>query len=81
MKQLGPLLKAPIGDTKSEKDQQKKKLSVIKEDLKAARKLAVVETLKAYKLFSCFIVGEAQMQLDKIVQEMHSKYPWVGVNS
>ncbi len=45
----------------------KKNLSAIKEDLKATHKLAVAETLKAYKLFHFFIVGEAQMQWDKII--------------
>jgi len=33
-----------------------------------------------YKLFRCFIIGKVQMQWDKIVHEMHSKDPWVGVN-
>ena len=46
---------------KAEKDKQKKKLSTIKEDLKTDHKLAGVETLKAYELIHCFVVGEAQM--------------------
>ncbi len=74
------LLKAPEGKTKVEKDEQKKKLSAVKEDLKAASKLAVVETLKAYELLCCFVVGKAQTQWDKIMQEMHCKDPWIGVN-
>jgi hypothetical protein len=53
---------------------------MIKEDLKATRKLMVAATLKAYKLFPCFVIGEAQMQWDKIVHKMHSKDPWIGVN-
>jgi hypothetical protein len=53
---------------------------MIKEDLKATCKLVVVEILKAYKLFHCFVVGKAQMQWDKIVQEMHCKDPQIGVN-
>jgi hypothetical protein len=61
-KQLELLLKAPEGKTVAKKDEQRKKLSTIKEDLKAACKLAVAEILKAYKLFCCFVVGEAQMQ-------------------
>jgi hypothetical protein len=61
-KQLEPLLKAPEGKTKAKKDKQRKALSAIKEDLKAARKLVVAKTLKAYKLVCCFVVGEAQMQ-------------------
>jgi hypothetical protein len=56
-KQLELLLKAPKeGETKAEKDERRKKLSKIKDDLKAARKLAVAETLKAYKLFNCFVL-------------------------
>jgi hypothetical protein len=60
-KQLEPLLKAPEGKTKVEKDEQRNALSAIKEDLKAARELAVVETLKVYKLYCCFVVSKAQM--------------------
>jgi hypothetical protein len=56
------------------------KLSAIKDELKTACKLAGVETLKANKLICCIVVGKAQMQWDKIVQEMHTKVPWVGVN-
>jgi hypothetical protein len=75
-KHLGPSLKAPKeGKMKAEKDKQKKKLSTIKEDLKTDHKLAGVETLKAYELFHCFVVGEAQMQWDKTFQEMQSKDP------
>jgi hypothetical protein len=39
-----------------------------------------VETLKVYKLFHSFGFGKVQMQWDKIVHEMHSKDPWIGVN-
>jgi hypothetical protein len=39
-----------------------KKLSAIKEDLKTACKLVVAETLKAYELFRCFVVGKMQLQ-------------------
>ena len=46
-KQLELLIKAPEGKTKAEKDEQRKKLSMIKEDLKAACKIAVAEKLKA----------------------------------
>jgi hypothetical protein len=41
---------------------------------------AVAEALKAPKLFHCFVVGKVQMQWDKIVQEMHCKDPWIGMN-
>ncbi len=52
-KQIELLLKAPEGKTKTEKDEQRKALSTIKEDFKTACKLAVAETLNEYKLF-CF---------------------------
>jgi hypothetical protein len=47
------------GKTKAEKVEQKKKLFAIKDDLKAARKLAGVETLKVNKLLltSCSIAS------------------------
>jgi hypothetical protein len=80
-KQLELLLEALERKRNAEKYEQRKKLSAIKEDLKAACKLVVVETLKAYELFRCFVViGEVQTQWDKIVQEMHSKDPWIGMN-
>jgi hypothetical protein len=53
---------------------------VIKDVLKTARKLAVAETLKACELFNCFVVDEVQTQWDKIMQEMHCKDPWIGMN-
>jgi hypothetical protein len=42
--------------------------------------IAVEQAQKAYKLFRCFVLGEAQMQLDRIVNDMHTKNPWIGVN-
>jgi hypothetical protein len=74
-KQLEPLSKAPEGKTKAKKNEQRKKLFEIKEDLKAT-----AETLKVYKLFRCFVVGKVGVQWDKIVQEMHCKDPWIGMN-
>ncbi len=40
----------------------------------------VEQAQKAYKLFHCFIVGKVQTQWDRIVNEMHTKNPWVGIN-
>ncbi len=34
----------------------------------------------AYKLFRCFAVGKAQTQWDRIVNKMHTKNTWIGVN-
>jgi hypothetical protein len=36
--------------------------------------------VKAYKLFHVYFVSEARTQWDKVVQEMHTKDPWVTVN-
>ncbi len=65
---------------KAEKDEQRKKLSEIKNELKSAGKLTVAKTLKVYELFRSFIVGKARTKLDKIVHKMHSKDPWIGMN-
>jgi hypothetical protein len=58
-KQLKLLLEAPKdGETKAKNDEWKRKLCVIKEELTTTCKLARAETLKANKLFRCFVVGE-----------------------
>jgi hypothetical protein len=77
---LEPLLKAPEGKTKDEKDEQRKMLSAIKEDLKATCKIVVAETLKACKLFHCCVINKVGTQWDKTIHKMHSKDPWIGVN-
>jgi hypothetical protein len=64
----------------TEKEEQKKQASAIKEELETTHKFTGAETLKAYELFRCFIVGKVLTQSDKIVQEMHCKDPWVSVN-
>jgi hypothetical protein len=75
-KQLEPLHEASKdGTTKTGKDKQKKQASTLKEELKTTHEFAGVETLKAYELFCCFVVGEVQTQLDKIIQVMHCKTP------
>ncbi len=51
------------------------------ESLKAKKSLAVDQAQKAYELFRCFIVGKVQTQWDRIVNEMHTKNLWIGVNS
>jgi hypothetical protein len=79
-KELELLVKAPDDNTGSMKEERKKKLFNFKKTLKTKCNIAVVEALKVYKLFHCFIVGKVQLQLDKIVHEMHSKDPWVSVN-
>jgi hypothetical protein len=42
--------------------------------------VAVEKAQKAYELFRCFIIGKRQTNWDRIVNEMHTKNPRVGVN-
>ncbi len=37
-------------------------------------------TSQAYEMFCLFVVGDQQTHWDKIVQEMHTKDPWIGVD-
>ncbi len=60
--------------------QRKKKLNKLNKSLKAKKAIAVELTQKAYELFHCFVVGKAQTQWDRIVNEMHTKNPWIGMN-
>jgi hypothetical protein len=80
MRELQPLLNFPDDKTETPKEECKKKLLKYKKVLKTKRNFAIAEAQKAYELFCCFIVGKARMQWDKIVTEMHSKDPWIGVN-
>jgi hypothetical protein len=55
-------------------------LNEFKEILKAKKVTAIAETQKAYKMFCLFVVGNQQTHWDRIVQEMHTKDPWIGVD-
>jgi hypothetical protein len=77
---MNPLLEFPDNKTVTKKEARKKKLNNLKEPLKAKKDIAVMEAQKAYELFHCFVVGKARMQGDRIVNEMHTKNPWIGVN-
>jgi hypothetical protein len=48
--------------------------------LKAKMGTAIAVTSQAYKMFRLFVVGDQQTHWDKIVQEMHTKDPWVDVD-
>ncbi len=52
----------------------------LKEALKAKKDVAVEKAQKAYKLFHCFVIGKAQTNWDRIVNEMHMKNSWVDMN-
>jgi hypothetical protein len=79
-KEMSPLLKFPNDETAAEKEARKKKLIDLKEALKAKKDVAVEKAQKAYEVFRCFVVGKAQTNWDRIVNKMHRKNPWVGVN-
>jgi hypothetical protein len=74
-KGMSPLFNFPDDKTERKKQEWKNKLNQFKETLKAKKDFAVAKAQKAYKLFSCFDVGKAQMQWDRIVNEMHTKNP------
>jgi hypothetical protein len=79
-KEMSPFFNFPEDETPAEKEARKKKLANLNKSLKAKKSLGVNQAQKAYKLFHCFIVGKARMQWDEIVNEMHTKNPWIGVN-
>ncbi len=64
----------------NKKEARKKKFSNLKEALQVKKDIAVKNDQKAYELFRCFVLGEAQTSWDRIVNEMHTKNLWVGVN-
>jgi hypothetical protein len=79
-KEMSPFFNFPEDKTPAEKEARKKKLANLNKSLKAKKSFMVDQVQKAYKLFRCFVVGKARTQWDRIVNEMHTKNPWIGVN-
>jgi hypothetical protein len=79
-KEMSPFFNFPEDETVAKKEARKKKLSNLNESLKAKKSFAVEQAQKAYELFHCFVIGKAQMQWDRIINEMHTKNPRIGVN-
>jgi hypothetical protein len=79
-KEMSPFFNFPDDESAAKKEVRKKKLSKINKSLKVKKSFAVKQAQKAYELFRCFVVGKARTQWDRIVNEMHTKNPWVGVN-
>jgi hypothetical protein len=78
---LGPLAKRlNMSKLNVNKEDLKLQITSVKEDMQKARKEALADIVKAYKLMCVYFVGKVRTQWDKIAQEMHSKDPWVGVN-
>jgi hypothetical protein len=79
-KEMSPFFNFPEDETAAKKEARKKKLSNLNKSLKAKKSFAVDQAQKAYELFHCFVVGKARTQWDRIVNKMHTKNPWIGVN-
>jgi hypothetical protein len=79
-KEINPLFNFPEDKTPAKKESRKKKLMDLNESLKAKKSFMVKQAQKAYKLFRYFVIGEARTQWDRIVNKMHTKNPWIGVN-
>ncbi len=77
-KEMSPFFNFPEDESLAKKEVRKKKLVNLNKSLKAKKSFMVEQAQKAYKLFHCFIVGKAQMQWDRIVNEMHTKNPWLA---
>jgi hypothetical protein len=80
MKEMSPFFNFPEDETVAAKEARKKKLNELNKSLKAKKTIALELVQKAYELFNCFVIGKARMQWDRIVNEMHTKSPWIGVN-
>jgi hypothetical protein len=74
-KEMSPFFNFPKDKTVASKEARKKKLNKLNESLKAKKTIAVELAQKAYELFCCFVVSKARMQLDRIVNKMHTKNP------
>ncbi len=61
-KEMSPFFNFPEDETVAAKEARKKKLNKLNESLKAKKTFAVEVAQKAYKLFHCFVVGEARTQ-------------------
>ncbi len=77
---MSPFFNFPEDEIMAAKKGRKKKLSKFNKSLKAKKIIAIELAQKAYELFRCFVIGEAQTQWDRIVNEMHTKNPWIGMN-
>ncbi len=77
---MSPFFNFPEDKTATKKEARKKKFNELNKSLKAKKSIMVELVQKAYELFCCFVVGKAQTQWGRIVNEMHTKNPWIGVN-
>jgi hypothetical protein len=80
MMEMNPFFNFPEDESAAKKEARKKKLSNLNKSLKAKTSFAVKQAQKAYELFRCFVVGKARTKWYRIVNKMHTKNPWIGVN-
>ncbi len=80
-KEMSPYFNFPEDETPAKKEVRKKKLADLNKSLKAKKSFTVDQAQKEYEMFRCFVVGKARTQWDRIVNEMHTKNPWIGINS
>jgi hypothetical protein len=79
-KEMAPYFQLPPDESEEAKKLRHNLLDQFKEILKAKKGTAITVTQKAYQMSRLFVVSNQQTQWDKIVQEMHTKDPWIGVN-
>ncbi len=79
-REMSPFFNFPEDETVATKEARKKKLNKLNKSLKAKIVIAVELAQKAYKLFRCFVIDEARTQWNRIMNEMHTKNPWIGMN-
>jgi hypothetical protein len=71
-KEMSLFFNFPEDETPAKKEVGKKKLADLNKSLKAKKYFVVDQAQKAYKLFRCFVVGDARTQWDRIMNKMHT---------
>jgi hypothetical protein len=79
-KKMAPFLQVLPNESKEATKFHETSLEQLKGILKAKKRTIVAATSQAYKMLHLFVVGDQQTQWDKIMQEMHTKDPWVSVD-
>ncbi len=79
-KEMAPFLQVPPNESKEAKKLCEASLEQFKGILKAKKGTAIAVTSQAYEMFHLFVVGDQRTHWDKIVQGMHTKDLWIGVD-
>ena len=76
---IGPLrTKLNMSKSHKEKESLTQQIETVEKELEKAKKLALMEIVKAYGQFRVYFIGEARTQWDKVVQVKKSS---IGVNN